>query len=50
MEGFQKLFTELDERIKKLEKQMDFLISRFNELENRVQEHAWKITSLQPNE
>ena len=47
MEGFDKLFSELNERVKRLEKQMGFLIDRFNVIEDKVQEHTWKIISLQ---
>jgi uncharacterized coiled-coil protein SlyX len=49
MEGFDKLFTDLNERVRKLERQMGFLIDRFNNLENKVQEHSWQITAIQPD-
>ena len=42
--------NELFDRVRKLEKQIGFLIDRFNVIENKVQKHEWQITALQPKE
>ncbi|MFH1952513.1 MAG: hypothetical protein ABIL06_12950 [Pseudomonadota bacterium] len=42
--------NELFDRVRKLEKQIGFLIDRFNIIENKIQQYGWQITALQPKE
>ena len=45
MERFEKLL-ELDEHVKLLEKQVEFLIARYNQLSDTVQNATWDIEKL----
>ena len=46
MEGFAKIFDELNERVKLLEKQMRYLINHYNHLSDTVQKVTWDIENL----
>ena len=46
MERFEKML-ELDERVKLIEKQMGFLVARYNNLSDTVQKTVWDIEKLQ---
>ena len=45
MEHFEKML-ELDERVKLIEKQVEFLIARYNQLSDTLQKAVWDIEKL----